>query len=264
MKNETLPPGDVCERNFNILLVEDDHVNQLVAGKMLNKWGFQVTVATNGKEALEMITSKKFQMVLMDMHMPEMDGGEATRRIRAMEDPYFKTLPILAFSAFVENKESAIQLGMTDYASKPLNPTELQTKITKYLMETTTQTPSVRKLSVDFDTYTEGDQLFKHELIHLMIGNVVELQQSLPNGQLPDEREIFHKALHKVKPTIGILNDPALTDIVEKLKELDTKDKLYDGIADTFHKLCTEVIQALKNEIEVDNGAHISLTARAA
>src|SRR5260221_2643052 len=150
-------------KKVNILLVEDDEVNQLVAGVLLRKWGAQVAIAKNGEVALAMITDKSFDLVLMDIQMPVMDGFESTSRIRAMDDLYFKTVPIIAFTAsgMIEVQKKDAGKGMTDFIAKPLDVEELQNKINKYI-------PSRRRpLFINFNLYTDGDLDFKKELISL-------------------------------------------------------------------------------------------------
>ncbi len=122
-------------KNANVLLVEDNYINQKIAGAFLRKWGYTVTIANDGKEALLLIISKNYQVILMDLQMPEMDGYESTNHIRSMEDPYFKTVPIIAFSASstINSKEAAESHGMTDFINKPLIVEEFQLKIDAYL-----------------------------------------------------------------------------------------------------------------------------------
>ena len=84
---------------IRVLLVEDDIINHKMASRLLIKWGMEVTVANDGAEAISLIKGKKFTLVLMDLQMPDMDGCEATTIIRALDDPYYKTVPIIAFSA---------------------------------------------------------------------------------------------------------------------------------------------------------------------
>ncbi len=121
--------------NKNILLVEDHEVNRILATKFLTKWGLTVDTAENGLICLEKIRSKKYALVLMDLQMPEMDGYEATSRIRSENDPYFKELPILALTAaaIVEAKRKVSEVGMNDFVTKPFNPTEFKQKLIKYL-----------------------------------------------------------------------------------------------------------------------------------
>jgi polar amino acid transport system substrate-binding protein len=105
-----------------ILLVEDDEINQQVASEILEYADFHVDIANHGQEALDMLESKTYDCVLMDVHMPVMDGYTATRKIR--EDARFKDLPVLAMtaSAMAEDKARALENGMNDHISKPINP----------------------------------------------------------------------------------------------------------------------------------------------
>lgn len=249
MKDHTMPKD--C--GARVLVVDDDKINQFVINKHLIKWGFEVMIASSGMEALALIESKSFQMVLMDLNMPEMDGAEVTKRIRAMQDPYFKTVPILAYSAIVDNKEKAIKLGMTDYASKPVNPVELQSKMVKYLTETKTESGS-RKLSIDFDLYTQGDIEFKHELISLMIQNLMELDEAMRHGGIQNNPDLFSKSIHKVSPTIGMINDQEFSTIVAILKETETNSAAFEAKREQFHNLCQSIIQSLENEKAADRG----------
>jgi CheY-like chemotaxis protein len=124
-------------RKVNVLLVEDNLINQMVTTGLLRMMGMDVTVANHGGEALSKITDKSFGLVLMDLQMPEMDGFESTNKIRAMEDPYFKNVPIIAFSAsyIIDTKQKAIELGMTDFIDKPFKPEDLKDKIKTYVYD---------------------------------------------------------------------------------------------------------------------------------
>lgn len=117
-----------------VLLVEDNKVNQMVARGMLNKLGYIVTTANNGKEALSILEDKPFDMVLMDCLMPEMDGYEATRAIREREAGASR-IPIVAMTASVIDGEEArcLAAGMDDYLAKPVNKEELSAKLRQWL-----------------------------------------------------------------------------------------------------------------------------------
>ncbi|MDR1606900.1 MAG: response regulator [Deltaproteobacteria bacterium] len=108
-----------------ILLVEDNKVNQLVARKLLEKAGIVVTIADNGLKALEKVKAQEFDLVLMDIQMPEMDGLEATRQIRSQAE--FATLPILAMTAHAlsDDRELSFKAGMNGHLTKPINVKEL-------------------------------------------------------------------------------------------------------------------------------------------
>jgi signal transduction histidine kinase/CheY-like chemotaxis protein len=117
-----------------ILMVEDNEVNILIAKKIMRNWDVEVTHAANGLEAIEQVISYPFDLILMDIQMPFMDGYEATRNIRAAGYSA-EELPIIALSAsaMVSEKDQAFNVGMNDFVSKPFNPTELYSKIKKHL-----------------------------------------------------------------------------------------------------------------------------------
>ncbi|MDR2367779.1 MAG: response regulator [Deltaproteobacteria bacterium] len=112
-------------KGARILLVEDNEVNQLVATRILNKAGFSVQVAGNGLEAVEMVKGRDFDLVLMDIQMPKMDGLTASRAIR--EVPELAGLPIVAMTAHAMSgdREASLAAGMNDHVTKPINVKEL-------------------------------------------------------------------------------------------------------------------------------------------
>ena len=118
-----------------ILLVEDNLMNQELAVSLLNSVGLTTMIANNGKEALELLKPDSFDLVLMDLQMPVMDGLTATKEIRAKEEDYFKKVPILAMSAraFQKDKEECYDAGMNSYIVKPIDPTLLYEDLAKYL-----------------------------------------------------------------------------------------------------------------------------------
>ena len=116
-------------RSLRILLAEDNPVNQQVAVAMLVKRGHEVHVVSNGREAVEAITARDYDAVLMDVQMPEMDGFEATKALRAM--PQGRDLPIIAMTAHALSgeRERCLAHGMTDYLAKPFKALDLFTLI---------------------------------------------------------------------------------------------------------------------------------------
>lgn len=119
------------EQGFAILVVEDHVVNQKVVSSLLDKIGGRYKIANNGLEALEILSAEKFDLVLMDCHMPKMDGYEAARLIREGKNILQPQIPIIAATANVikGEKEKCLEAGMNDYISKPMALRELQSKI---------------------------------------------------------------------------------------------------------------------------------------
>ncbi|AOY87398.1 hybrid sensor histidine kinase/response regulator [Marinobacter salinus] len=126
------PEAEWPSRSLDILLVEDNQVNQLVAISLLKKLGHHVDHAENGQKALEALDSKGYDLVLMDCQMPVMDGYEATRRIRENKD--WQDLPVIAVTANVMqgDKEDCIASGMNDYITKPYNREEMKSAISRW------------------------------------------------------------------------------------------------------------------------------------
>ncbi len=128
-----LPFLDQPARPLDILLAEDSPVNQRVVVGILAKRGHRVVVAMDGLEAVEAMERGTFDLVLMDMHMPNMDGLEATRRIRAMPPPKGR-IPIIALTAaaFREHRQACLDAGMEEVLSKPFQPEHLITLVERH------------------------------------------------------------------------------------------------------------------------------------
>jgi CheY-like chemotaxis protein len=120
-------------RGAKILLVEDNEINQEVAQGLLAEGGLQVFVANDGQQALAMIHLHQWDLVLMDMYMPVMDGIAATQAIRLLDG--FDTLPIIALTANARQSDldRCLQSGMNDYVLKPINPDECAAELQLYL-----------------------------------------------------------------------------------------------------------------------------------
>jgi CheY-like chemotaxis protein len=122
--------------NISVLLVEDYPVNQELTKEMLEMLGCHVEIAENGKEALEILKDKKFDLIFMDIQMPEMDGYDATRQIRKM-DPSIRGVPIVALTAnaLQGDREKCLSAGMDEYISKPFRLSDLEAVLSKLLVK---------------------------------------------------------------------------------------------------------------------------------
>ena len=122
---------------YHVLLAEDNDVNREIVLALLEPTGVTITCAENGLIVLDIFTAnpEQFDMIFMDMHMPEMDGSTATARIRALSHPYAKEIPIVAMTAnvFREDIEKCLAIGMNDHTGKPLDLNEVLEKMKKYL-----------------------------------------------------------------------------------------------------------------------------------
>ncbi|KAB2872295.1 MAG: PAS domain S-box protein [Bacteroidales bacterium] len=122
---------------YNVLIVEDNELNTLIVQRFLSNWGINHEHAENGLVALEMVRKTDYDLVLMDLEMPEMNGYEAAKAIRKLEDSTKKAVPIIALSASAmqDVKRKIFSLGMNDFVLKPFNPADLKQKILKFIVK---------------------------------------------------------------------------------------------------------------------------------
>ena len=123
------------ELKLNVLVVDDNNINRLLLNKVISKWGANADFAENGKQAVEKITiNQNYDVVLMDVYMPEMGGIEATQIIRSKTEQYFQELPIIALTASMLSSEKAQieEAGMNGYILKPFDPRNLFEKLSVY------------------------------------------------------------------------------------------------------------------------------------
>ncbi len=126
--------------NAHILVVDDVMINQLVVSKILSKWECSVDIASSGKEALYLLKQKEYDLILMDVQMPEMSGIEATRIIRTDEEySDVSKIPIIAFTAnaFEESQKEIMESGMDGFITKPVNPDKLFNEIKSIIPDKT-------------------------------------------------------------------------------------------------------------------------------
>lgn len=148
------PPGEITTTSIQprrVLLAEDNKINSLVAQSLLEQNGHTVAIAENGSQAIALLEQHEYDIVLMDLHMPEVDGIEAARRIRAMHDKSKSTIPIIALTANIMHaeQERCLDAGMNGFVAKPFTPEKLEAVIQQIL------SPHLPKATLD--TSKRGD-----------------------------------------------------------------------------------------------------------
>ena len=133
MKADTQTPFH--ELSGSILVVDDNEINRMLASKVLSKWGLKVSFAENGQIALDKVQQEHYDLILMDLHMPVMDGMEASKAIRQLGGHHIK-VPIVALTAslFSQELETITECGMDGYVIKPFIPNELYSKVRSLLL----------------------------------------------------------------------------------------------------------------------------------
>lgn len=157
-EKEALPKPAQPANGVNILLAEDNRVNQKVATFMLEKLGYKVDVALNGVEVLNKIENDKYDLVFMDCQMPEMDGYEATRRVRQLDkEHHSQNIPIIALTAHAmkSNDEECYAAGMNDYLTKPVRSEELEAILSKWQ----TEIQAMKQARADRNSAVKGEAL---------------------------------------------------------------------------------------------------------
>ncbi|WP_394134892.1 response regulator [Aliivibrio fischeri] len=151
-----------------ILVVEDNHANQIVIKNTLGYAGYSIDIAQNGKEAIIKAINTQYDLIFMDISMPEMDGMTATKKIRSLSDTH-QNMPIIALTAHAlsGDKERFLEAGMTDYLSKPFNRSDLLECLAKYLFKEGKQDPSFCEECdlCEFNESTEEPKNMDNELL---------------------------------------------------------------------------------------------------
>ena len=207
-------PVEIGRSGHHILIAEDNLVNQRLTLRLLEKRGHTVKVANNGQEALAALDEQLFDLILMDLQMPEMDGLEATTAIRAQESGG-QHLPIIAMTAHTAqgDRERCLEVGMDDYISKPIEPQKLYAIIDRFMKrswedgELKTMT-SQEYVSFDEDALlarVDNDVELVHELVHLFLDDCQQRTASLELALENRDGEQLAQAAHTLKGSAGNL-----------------------------------------------------------
>jgi CheY-like chemotaxis protein/HPt (histidine-containing phosphotransfer) domain-containing protein len=202
----------------NILLVEDNLINQQVALGILQIQGYTVTVVNNGREALDAHAQGAFDLILMDCHMPEMDGFEATREIRARERPTGKRMPIVALTAnaMAQDREACLSAGMDDHLSKPFSMITLQNMLDKWMPQGTAAPAPAAEPAPRASSKGAGvlDRQVLEQLGKVLTNGKPELLTRVINLYLVESP----KLMHKLKQAAGASNAREIASSAHSLK----------------------------------------------
>ncbi len=229
-KSET-PPAQMTP--LKILLAEDGLTNQKLATALLHKWGHQVTVASNGREALHAYQSQPFDLVLMDVQMPEMDGLEATAAIRALEEGTPKHIPIVAMTAraMKGDRERCLNAGMDGYVAKPIRQRDLYQAIAAHFAPTAPGPAA--PLTVDWPSVlmeVENDRQILTELIQMFLAEGPRLMAELIRGVQNADALVVRREAHTLKSSLQIFGAGETVELAEKIEALGRSGDLH-GIA---------------------------------
>lgn len=248
-----------------LLLVEDNHINQQVAHEILTEAKFFVDIANNGQEALDKLEQKEYDCILMDIHMPVMDGYTATRKIR--EQDKYKELPVLAMTANVmaEDKEKVLEIGMNAHLSKPINPKELFGTLLKWIKPGNREVPVLdysednNSIAFDFSGLNTLDvehalSRFKNKKLFVKLLNdfynehkndIDGLKEAISNN----DYEVIERISHTVK-SIALTIGAEKLGIAARDVEMSIKEGTYNKLHEQFIVLENEFRPVLFNIYE--------------
>ncbi len=231
-----------------ILVVEDNDMNQKLITKILDIWECTFDLAINGKEAIDFTTSHKYDLILMDIHMPEMDGVEATKAIRNSEDNINQDVPIIAMTAaaLLDEKNRALAAGMNDYLTKPFSPDLLLDKIGKtvgfypkeIVAEKVEETSAlVEGPIISFNylyEFSNGDRLFVKDMVTTFIKESPKAFEELHHAFKRKNWKIVHKRAHSLKPNFMMLGMKAQEETAAQIEKLIKREDYQEDIIFTL------------------------------
>ncbi|MCC9138359.1 ATP-binding protein [Pontibacter silvestris] len=228
-----------------LLLVEDNPVNVLVVSKYLQRWGVAYDIAENGIDAVDHVLREDYQLILMDLQMPYMDGYEATSKIRELTEEKYRQLPIIALSASAryDYKERMEAAGINDFISKPFNSMELKAKIAHYSLNNAQQiqvatfneppvAESAKRFEIShelsgpiftlttFEEMLEGDEEDLEELVRITIRSFEHAMSELHDALISQDLKMYRSNSHRIRMTLELLHAGRLLTAIESGRNL--------------------------------------------
>ena len=268
---------DTDMKNIKVLVVEDIPLNQLLMKTLLDDFGFERDIASNGKIAIEKLQAKSFDVILMDLQMPEMNGFEATDYIR---NTMHSNIPIIALTADVTTVDLAKckKVGMNDYIAKPVDERLLFSKIVglvkkpSHIMNTSSELESesieivdnkrIRCIDLQYlNTRTKSNPQLMMEMISLYLEQTPRLITAMNKGLADKDWGTLHAAVHKMIPSFAIMGiSTDFENIAKKIQEyastlqqLDLMQDMVFQLGNVCNQACEELeieFNKIKNEIQ--------------
>jgi CheY-like chemotaxis protein len=251
-------------RNIKVLVVEDMPLNQLLMKTLLDEFGFERDIAANGMIAIEKLQTKSYDIILMDLQMPEMNGFEATEYIRNKMN---SKIPIIALTADVTTVDLAKckAAGMNDYIAKPVDERLLYTKIVglvkkpmgiKYNEHEGNGNGHSHKLKCIDLTYitrlTKSDSTLMMEMISIYLKQTPPLINTMKRSLEDKDWRSLYSAVHKLIPSFSAMGiSPEFENMAKKIQEYASTQQETDGIPDLVLQLenvCTQACRELEEE----------------
>jgi signal transduction histidine kinase/HPt (histidine-containing phosphotransfer) domain-containing protein len=218
-----------------VLLAEDNKLNQRLATIILERMGFSYVIANTGQEAVDLVQKERPDIVLMDIQMPDMDGYEATRQIRKLDDPVLRAVPIIALTAHAlrEEVEKSLAAGMNAFIAKPFQAAQLREAILQLtqqrpsqpLVQAATETPT-QPLTLDLrplEDLVGENAMLRQELVNIFLEEVPKAIEKMQDALKQGDAMGLYRLAHSIKPSLLLFGLP---DAAQTLKILEAAEHL--------------------------------------
>ena len=269
-KSPRIEPLVTAHSSMKVLIVEDGHVNQLVGARMLEKRGHVVTLANNGREAIECCGKEVFDAILMDIHMPGINGYEATARIRQIEQTTGRHVPIIAMTAnaMKGDRERCLAAGMDDYISKPLRSADLFQVVEQFARRPALHEPAQSALDspppefrpqvetppFDLAEFREstGDEKLMRKLVAIFSEDSLKYLRKAEKALAAGKARPLYEAAHSLKGMLGVYAARKAVKLASELSEYAHAGDLKGAqlMLDQLKKECTLLGEALMGSFE--------------
>lgn len=252
-------PQQYDPETIRVLLAEDNLINQNFATTILKKHGYNADVANNGNEVMTLLKENNYDVILMDLHMPEKDGYETTSNIRNSSEKY-RTIPIIAVTAAAikGEKERCFNEGMNGYISKPYAPIELIEKINEVIENRKESIEQIKQYKDDHLEFTSlnyiksaagNDQSLINEFIQIFLKQVPDFISDFQSDLNQNAFDKIAKLAHTAKSSVAMMGMEKLAEDVKKLELLSKEGENKVEIEKLIRKFEQEVIKG-KEELE--------------
>ena len=242
---EAMLPGELAERRLRILLAEDNAVNQRLAATLLERRGHKVTIAVNGRDAIAALERDHYDVVLMDVQMPEMGGFEATAAIRDMERANGRRVPIIAMTAHAMkgDRERCLGAGMDEYLTKPLDSRQLCMTVERLATEPDAAPPPPPVAHTVLDR-VGGDRQLLAEISRIFLDDAPSHLQRIRIAIDARDPEALRRAAHALKGAAANFDAKGLVDAARTLEDMGRIGQFVNHEA-AWHTLSTETDRLL-------------------
>ncbi len=247
---------------FSVLLVEDNDINRLYASSILKIWDCKIDMAENGFVAVEKVKNENYDIVLMDIQMPVMDGFEATKAIRSLNSSMAE-VPIIALTANATQKDvdQCLSSGMNDCITKPFTPEDLHSVLIKFV-KTSLNAPggssleNMKPVGIDL-TYlksiSDGNAKFIEEMIEAFLVSIPksihEMRAQIENANYTE----LGRSLHKIKPSLTLMGLQELRDTINIIEEKIKANRNLSDVKQMSLEICDELEVAMSGLKSIQN-----------